>query len=186
MFPPGSVPVVGLTSRETWVPEQTPVRISSVHAFSHQSPLAPTYERSCSCHTFTLKEHWPLADEHAPLWGPTPAWDDTWTPGEIRKESCRRLCWSAMILAAGHISYTSSHRSQSLDLFISDPANVSFCITSYDLLLTPSLSMPFCSLGNHWQDHPRSQVLPKTASGPYMTGHFYCGTDVYECAMILP
>ncbi|PPQ66262.1 hypothetical protein CVT24_007280 [Panaeolus cyanescens] len=157
MFPPGSVPVVGLTSREPWVPEQSPVRISSVHAFSHQSPLAPTYERNCSCHTFTLKEHWPSADEHAPLWGPTPAWDDTWTPGEIRKESCRRLCWSAMILAAGHISYTSSHRSQSLDLFISDPANYALLFSGESLARSPALAGP--SKDSIWALHDRSFLL---------------------------
>lgn len=60
------------------------------------------------------------------MWGPTPAWDETWSEAEIRKESCRRLCWSSMILAAGHMSYTIAHRSQGLDLFISNPANVSF------------------------------------------------------------
>lgn len=31
------------------------------------------------------------------------------------------------MVAAGHSSYTMAHRSQSLDLFIADPANVSLC-----------------------------------------------------------
>ena len=114
MFSPGSVPVVTSPKRTVWFPDEP---------LSRDSPDGN--ENGCSCHQITLGEQWSSAAEHAPLWGSTPAWDESWTEGEIRKESCRRLCWSSMTLAAGHISYTTAHRSQGLDLFISDPANVS-------------------------------------------------------------
>jgi hypothetical protein len=114
MFSPGTVPVVTSPNRTVWFPDEP---------ISRDSP--ERNESGCSCHQITLGEQWPSTAEHAPLWGSTPAWDDSWTEGEIRKESCRRLCWSSMILAAGYISYTTAHRSQGLDLFISDPANVS-------------------------------------------------------------
>ena len=114
MFSPGSVPIVFPPKRKVWFPDEPQTR---------DSPDGN--ENGCSCHQITLGEQWSSAAEHAPLWGSTPAWDESWTEGEIRKESCRRLCWSSMNLAAGHISYTTAHRSQGLDLFISDPANVS-------------------------------------------------------------
>lgn len=72
----------------------------------------------------TLQGHWPSVKKHAPMWGSTAAWNEEWSEVEIRKESCRRLCWSSMIMAAGHVSYTIAHRSQRLELFIGDPANV--------------------------------------------------------------
>ena len=116
MFSPGMVPVVTSPKQPTvWFPDEP---------LSRASPDSAT-ENGCSCNQITLGGHWPSAAEHAPLWGCTPVWDDSWSEGEIHKESCRRLCWSSMILAAGHISYTTAHRSHCLDLFIADPANVS-------------------------------------------------------------
>lgn len=79
----------------------------------------------CSCKALTLAANWPLTDEHVPLWGPTPTWHATWNAGEIKKESCRRLCWSSMTLAAGYVSYMSANREKPVDLFIANPANVS-------------------------------------------------------------
>lgn len=133
MFSPGTVPVVSsLKPRAAWSPKQQPPPTSpDVHFGANGDDAAlPTQshrieDNGCNCHRFTLDEHWPSGNDHAPLWGSTPAWDETWSEGDIRKESCRRLCWSSMILAAGHISYTTAHRSQGLDLFIADPANVS-------------------------------------------------------------
>lgn len=116
MFSPGMVPVVTSSRQRTvWFPDE-PGASPEGHSAN---------EDGCSCQQITLGGHWLSAAEHAPLWGSTPAWDDSWTEGEIRKESCRRLCWSSMTLAAGYISYTTAHRSECLDLFISDPANVS-------------------------------------------------------------
>ncbi|KAF4577343.1 hypothetical protein EYR36_005331 [Pleurotus pulmonarius] len=77
----------------------------------------------CSCNSYTLATRWPASMEHVPLWAYTPAWDESWDEGQIRRESCRRLCWSAMTLAAGFISYMTAHKVAPLDLFIADPAN---------------------------------------------------------------
>lgn len=133
MFYPGTVPVVSLPKpRATWFPEQHPPTISPDVQFGANSHLAalPTQshrvaDNGCNCLRFTLGKHCPSSSDYAPMWGLTPAWDEDWSEGDIRKESCRRLCWSSMILAAGHISYTTAQRSQGLDLFIADPANVS-------------------------------------------------------------
>lgn len=129
MFSPGMVPIVTSPKQCTmWFPDEPPSRAS------------PECENGCSCQQITLGEHWPSAVEHAPLWGVTPAWDDSWTAGEIRKESCRRLCWSSMILAASHSSYATAHCSQSLDLFISDPSNYALLFSGESIARSPTLS----------------------------------------------
>jgi len=123
-FSPGTVPVVDHTPKPAvWLPE--PIARVSPERIDPHSASGSSTDAGCSCFQLTLGEHWPVASDHAPMWGSTPAWDQSWSEAEIRKESCRRLCWSAMVLAAGHISYTMAARSQGLELFISDPANVS-------------------------------------------------------------
>ena len=132
LFPPGAVPAVCAPS--------SPPPHANAHTHSPPEPASPELgagaapddgEKGCACHTLTLSGHWPCVADHAPLWAPTPAWDARWSEAEIRKESCRRLCWSAIVLAAGHISYTTARRTQGLDLFISDPANVRLPSTLY-------------------------------------------------------
>jgi len=154
MFSPGTVPVVSSPKpRAAWFPEQPLPPTFPVDQYGADGHVAalPTEshgiaDNGCNSHRFTLREHWPSANNHAPLWGATPAWDETWSEGDIRKESCRRLCWSSMILAAGHISYTTAQRSQGLSLFIADPANVSVSLSlslklfsTYDSLVCSSL-----------------------------------------------
>jgi hypothetical protein len=145
MFLPGTVPVVPADQHETsWFGYQPLVdsypdtRQADPCHLPSPSPTgyAPRTELGCSCKALTLGEHWPATSEHAPMWGPTPAWNDSWSESDIRKESIRRLCWSAMITAAGHISYTTAHRSYNPDLFIADPANVGSCSLFFDLKLT--------------------------------------------------
>lgn len=112
VFSPGSVPSV---------PERTPSPPWP------PSPLSATSSAPAACHcaSLTLKASWEGTDEHAPLWHATPAWNDVWSESEIRKESCRRLCWSAMTLAAGHTIYASPGSRPTPGLFLTDPANVS-------------------------------------------------------------
>lgn len=128
MFSPGTVPAVSNPKLQAiWLPS-SPISPTSTEDTYKGSHNHAEEETGCSCRKFTLEGNWPSSSDHAPLWSSTPAWDESWTAAEVRKESCRRLCWSSMILAAGHISYTTAQRSQGLDLFISDPANVCFTI----------------------------------------------------------
>ncbi|KDR82669.1 hypothetical protein GALMADRAFT_275797 [Galerina marginata CBS 339.88] len=153
MFPPGSVPAVDPEKhRAAGFPnERGPYHL-------HVSPTHRTNESGCSCHIFTLGEHWSPTAEHAPLWGSTPAWNNSWTEGEIRKESCRRLCWSSMILAAGHISYTTAYRSEGLDLFIADPANYALLFSGESVARSPALAN-HSSKDTIWALHDRSFLL---------------------------
>jgi hypothetical protein len=130
IFTPGTVPAVPESPRsDSWDSDNTLVdfdlgmRSTLLHSRQSQSPVEPPSKAGCSCQLMTLKASWPQGSEHVPLWASTPAWNSS-SEGEIRKESCRRLCWSSMMLAAGHASYTTANRSSALNLFISDPANV--------------------------------------------------------------
>ena len=76
--------------------------------------------------TFTLGHTWPMIREFAPLWDMTPTWQSEWTESDIRKEECRRLVWSSVMLTAGHSSYTAaSPDMETQQLFLMDPRNVS-------------------------------------------------------------
>ncbi|KAJ7147121.1 hypothetical protein C8R43DRAFT_890324 [Mycena crocata] len=101
------------------------------------SPLPVSSDRGCSCISLTLGEQWSPAFEHTPLWTQTPAWSATWSDAEIRKESCRRLCWSSMTLAAGHSSYASANRTRNVDLFISDPSNYALLFSGEAMVHSP-------------------------------------------------
>lgn len=114
--------------------------LATLHEHHDSSPDSPCETivsvEGCNCASLSLGHQWASAFEHTPLWLSTPAWDESWTDGEIRKESCRRLCWSTVILAAGHSSYATANKTSGLDLFVTDPANVSFRDCKCDSLLT--------------------------------------------------
>jgi len=63
-----------------------------------------------------------------------------------------------MILAAGHISYTTAHRSQGLDLFISDPANYALLFSGESVARSPALS-GYSSKDTVWALQDRSFLL---------------------------
>ncbi|KAH6912789.1 hypothetical protein BKA70DRAFT_1097562 [Coprinopsis sp. MPI-PUGE-AT-0042] len=148
LFPPGSVPVVANTTRTLqhterqqgpWFPEPVIASFNAGPSYPTEPPEPSVVEESagCNCQSMTLGEHWPYVVDHAPMWGNTPAWDGSWGEGDMRKESIRRLCWSSTILAANHNSYTMAHRSQSLDLFIADPANYALLFSGESLARSP-------------------------------------------------
>jgi len=124
------------------------------HQSHHEpSPEPVTQTESCNCVSLSLGHQWTSAFEHTPLWLSTPAWDEKWSEGEIRKESCRRLCWSSVILAAGHSSYTTAYKANGLDLFITDPAN-------YALLFPgESLTSSRCCKDSIWALNYRTMLL---------------------------
>jgi hypothetical protein len=97
--------------------------ISILGSHSIQEPLISG--QGCNCKELALSSKWPEAQEYVPIWGPTSAWGADWSEAEIRKESCRRLCWSAATLTAGHLSYASTNSSMGTMFFLSDPSNVS-------------------------------------------------------------
>ncbi|EIN12958.1 hypothetical protein PUNSTDRAFT_118598 [Punctularia strigosozonata HHB-11173 SS5] len=98
----------------------------SPHARSLATPLRPVTvaaTRGCRCAVLTLGANWEGAREHTPLWLNTPAWDSRWSESEIRREECRRICWTSATLTASHASFEHASRFRSSDLFMADPAN---------------------------------------------------------------
>jgi hypothetical protein len=90
-----------------------------------QHQTEPTvFPSGCSCDELSLGRRWPEAQGLVPLWVATPAWNSEWSVGEIRKEECRRLCWSALGLVSGHTSYAAATNWRNLDLSMAEPSNV--------------------------------------------------------------
>jgi len=56
--------------------------------------------RTCSC-LAVMSE----TTDIAPTSPTSPGWDKSWSLAEIQKEEARRMCWSALKLAAGHIPF---------------------------------------------------------------------------------
>ena len=120
-FAPHSVPAIpsfaDTQEHSPWDPTIPP---NSSHLQTDSS------SKHCDCVVFTLGHNSPAAQQVTPLWLTTPAWKEGWVDAEIRKEECRRVVWSSMILAAGHSSYTTACSGFSqMDLSINDPSSVS-------------------------------------------------------------
>jgi hypothetical protein len=140
VFSPRSVPIVPSSLEQmpqAWsLSKSTSLTCSPVDVNSTSNPSAShsshtNHTRSsflathmCPCNSLSLGEYQPRALEQTPLWAASPAWDKSLSEAEIRKESCRRLCWSSLALAAGHVSYTTANKNQGSELFMTDPANV--------------------------------------------------------------
>ncbi|KAF8887164.1 hypothetical protein BD779DRAFT_1528462 [Infundibulicybe gibba] len=164
-FLPGSVPAITARPQrsDVWFPSE---QLNSndlaygTGSSSVREPASPLPQNGagCSCMSLTLGEHWAHAHEYTPLWMSTPAWQASGSEADIRKESCRRLCWSSMILAAGHISYTTAHKSHVLDLFITDPANYALLFSGESVARSP-WSVGHSSKDTIWALHDRSFML---------------------------
>jgi hypothetical protein len=128
IFLPGTVPVVPTRDQpgNFWCGASPSRGAGTLYMYTSSQEHSPEF--GCSCTSLTLGTLSPSAMEHVPMWNKTPAWNDSWSENEIRRESIRRLCWSSMVTAAGYISYTTAHRSNNPDLFIADPSNVSYRI----------------------------------------------------------
>ena len=80
--------------------------------------------RKCGC--IPVPPNASIATDHfSSSWSYAPPWDPAWTPDEVHKEACRRLCWSALNLVASYTSHCIAFRKEPTDLYLTDPANVS-------------------------------------------------------------
>ncbi|KAG6836141.1 hypothetical protein H0H93_010974 [Arthromyces matolae] len=161
-FSPGAVPTVLESSRNDWLfarDDFNPYLPSNNNSTNNQSQPEDPRELGCSCSSMTLISHWQESSELTPLWTLTPAWNNSWNEAEVRKESCRRLCWSSAILAAGHTSYTTAHKTGILKLFISDPANYALLFDGESIAHSPACSSRHSSKDTVWALHDRSFLL---------------------------
>jgi hypothetical protein len=137
---------------------------------------SPYLRQGCSCASRSLGQRWAAAHEYTPLWLSSPAWDSSWSEAEIRKEACRRLCWSTLELTAGHTAYvTSAYRTPS-ELFVLEPANVCMpprpCCSNDPQIFSLRYSFPARRCA------PPMVTLERTPSGHSIIGLCYSGTAV--------
>ncbi|KIJ64647.1 hypothetical protein HYDPIDRAFT_112046 [Hydnomerulius pinastri MD-312] len=112
-----TVPAI-LPAQDSWIGNDTFLASTSNMGTPPRYPM-----QGCSCISRSLGQRWAASHEHTPLWVSSPAWDDSWSEAEIRKETCRRICWSTLVLTAGHTSYVTSTNRAPSDMFILEPAN---------------------------------------------------------------
>ena len=87
-------------------------------------PTSRTF--GCSCDELSLGRQWPEAQRLVPLWAAAPSWNCEWSEGEIKKEECRRLCWSTLMLISGHTSYVAATNRRHSNFSLMDPSNVRY------------------------------------------------------------
>lgn len=83
----------------------------------------------CACPRSPLDD--PVTHALLPSWASVPPWEPSWSPAEVIKEECRRLCWSALSIISCQSVTSSAFDKDPPDFFLSNPANVS------DLHLSP-------------------------------------------------
>ncbi|KAK1226275.1 hypothetical protein PQX77_010748 [Marasmius sp. AFHP31] len=140
---------LALTDVDRNDPQASVFKTGDVPSINQQSPTAecgypPMPNGSyltasgCTCKSVMLGTHWPQSLDHVPFWAQTPAWDPNWSEAEIKKESCRRLCWFSNTLAAGHVSYALATKSVQPNWFIGDPSNYALLFSGEAVNKTPS------------------------------------------------
>jgi hypothetical protein len=126
-FAPNAVPTVEVSSEKY-------VSTSECHQNSMSVP-SPTQqceslidttipESRCPCNKLLLGSQWPEAHKQVPFWVSTPMWNREWPEGEIKKEECRRVRWSALMLVSGQTSFADAVNWRFQDLFMLEPSNV--------------------------------------------------------------
>ncbi|KAF9241190.1 hypothetical protein BU15DRAFT_87399 [Melanogaster broomeanus] len=125
-FSPRAVPSI-TSAANSWVHNGAILNGTAVGSTPASYPM-----QGCSCASRSLGQRWAGSHEHTPLWVSSPAWDDSWSEAEIRKETCRRLCWSSLVLAAGHTSYITATKRVPPEMFILEPANVRSLYFGFD------------------------------------------------------
>ena len=163
--------------------------VRPTHPHAHLPPNAfspnqsPTGQHECSCVAYTLGNNWSHAQDLTPLWLMTPAWNEEASDAEIRKEECRRLVWSAVMMVAGYTSFTAANNVMpTVDLTLMEPSNVRRTLISDDPVLIAPSSTHYCS--------PEKTSCGQIRAVRTRFGHCTCvlcccGTAVCECGGIL-
>lgn len=125
-FARNAVPAVEVSSEENENDSISKLHQNSMLMPPPQSLVDATIPESrCPCDELSLGSQWPEAHKQVPFWVSTPMWNREWTEGEIKKEECRRVHWSALMLVSGQTSFADAVNWKLQDLFILEPSNVS-------------------------------------------------------------
>jgi uncharacterized protein YkuJ len=126
-FSRNAVPVVEVSSENSVFTSESHQNLMSVPSPTHQGSQltdASIPESGCSCDKLSLGSQWPEAHKQVPFWVSTPMWNQEWSEGEIKKEECRRVCWSALMLVSGQTAFAAAVNWRIQDLFMLEPSNV--------------------------------------------------------------
>jgi len=127
-FARNGVPVVEVSSEKYVSTHQNPISMPSPTQNGSQTQRSlidsNVPESGCHCDKLSLGSQWTEAHKQVPHWVSTPMWNREWTEGEVKKEECRRVCWSALMLVTGQTSFADAVNWRFQDLLILDPSNV--------------------------------------------------------------
>jgi hypothetical protein len=156
-FTRNAVPAVEASSEEYFSASQSFTSSMSIPSPTQRSPQqqqsavdTTTSGSGCSCDAFSLGSQWPEARSQVPGWVTTPMWNSEWSEGEIKKEECRRLCWSTLMLVSGHTSYSDAVNWRIQELFMVEPSNVGTILNWSTFLTHLTCSIRFYFQGNHY------------------------------------
>lgn len=96
--------------------------------FSPDSPpvvCTPDYQTpgNCDC-TSTPPTNGVFGEDRNAIFQPSSLpWDEGF-PEEIRKEECRRICWSALNLIASYTAQCAAFHQEPMELYLTEPVNV--------------------------------------------------------------
>ncbi|EIM80476.1 uncharacterized protein STEHIDRAFT_126004 [Stereum hirsutum FP-91666 SS1] len=131
------------------------------HNHHNSLPSLPSYPTTsgCTCDSLSLGHHWPEASEQTPMWVSCPAWNYEWNEGEVRKEECRRLSWSCLMLAAGYSSYMAATRGRTIEMFMNNPSNYALLFPGESLTSSPFTVSNTSGKETVWALYLRAELL---------------------------
>lgn len=101
----------------------------------------------------------PVAHTLLPSWASVPPWESSWSPVEVEKEECRRLCWSALSIVSCQSVTSSAFDKDPPDLFLSNPTNYAVLFPGEASLRTHPMDDAISPKESVWALHCRSMLL---------------------------
>ncbi|KAI9066862.1 hypothetical protein FKP32DRAFT_1673551 [Trametes sanguinea] len=143
-----------------YVPSPAPSAVATAGAAGPTQGVPPPAQKwHCGCQAYSLQYHWPSTQDLAPQWAHMPMWPKNVSEGEMQKEECRRLVWSALMLTATHNTKTTAGTDwEPQHLWIKDPANYALLFPGENLAPPGSLSIA-SSKDSVWALYMRALLL---------------------------
>ncbi|CDO69275.1 hypothetical protein BN946_scf185042.g177 [Trametes cinnabarina] len=137
-------------------PQITPLSEPFVPDNTTLAPSTSPATNACNCSALTISYNWPSVRELAPGWLGTLMWPTGLSEGEFRKEECRRLVWSSVMLTASLNSYISlTGDFEYAKIVIQDPRNYALLFPGESLAMAGRPVQP----NNVWTLYLRAMLL---------------------------
>ncbi|KAI0754627.1 hypothetical protein C8Q80DRAFT_1266220 [Daedaleopsis nitida] len=147
----GSSFLPAVTGQTSATPAE-PIVPDNITLGSSTTPL----QSSCNCATLSLGHASPSIKGIAPAWAGSLMWPENVSEGEFRKEECRRLVWSSVMMTAGLNSHMSIDEDLQLSrLWIKDPSHYALLFPGEALAMSGVKVSP----NNVWTLYLRGMLL---------------------------